>query len=197
MNDLDELFKQLPMGDIASSLGVSKSDASAAVATVLPSLISGMQANAQSPAGAASLWETLQGKDTSLVSGGISLADVDVEDGAKIVSHIFGGKDVDVAAKLGGLGGTGKVDPSMMSNLMKILAPIVLAWVAKKAVGGSSKKSDGGITDILGSVLGGAVGGGSSSGGIGDILGSVLGGGSSSGGGLGDLLGGLLGGGTR
>lgn len=204
MSDLDDLFDELPIGQIAKQLGVSESQASAAVAAALPTLVKGLEANAQDPAGAAQLTKALSSKSTSLVDGGISLADVDPDDGAKIVKHIFGGKSNDVASKLGGLGGEGGLGSDLTKKLLAILAPIVLAWIVKKVTGGGgSDSSGGGIGDILGQVLGGSGGGSSNSGSGGileGVLGQVLGGGSSSSGGMGgldDLLGGLLGGGSR
>jgi uncharacterized membrane protein YebE (DUF533 family) len=76
----------------------------------------------------------------------------------------------------------------------------LLGTLVGAALGGSKQQTTqggGSLGDLLGSVLGGAQGG-SSGGGLGDLLGSVLGGGKSSGGagGLGDLLGSVLGGGS-
>ncbi len=221
MSDLDTLFKQIPIADIAKRLGVDEATATQGVAAALPALLQGLQANAEDPSGAASLAKALGAKDTSLVDGGISLADVDMKDGEKAVKHIFGSKSSDVASALGGL--KGDASESLMSKLLPILAPIVLAFVAKKLLGsnsgnsggglgdilgsvlsgsGSGSNSGGGLSDILGGMLGGSSNGGSSSGGggLGDILGDMLGGssgGSSSGGGLSDILGGLLGGGSK
>jgi len=75
----------------------------------------------------------------------------------------------------------------------------ILGSLIGAALGGSqSQPTQGGgsLGDLLGSVLGGGAGQGSSGGGLGDLLGGLLGGGksSSSGGGLGDLLGSVLGG---
>ncbi len=213
MSNLNDLFNSLPIGEIAKQLGVSEADASVAVAAALPSLVKGLEANAQDPAGAASLLSALSSKDDSLLAGGINLGGVDVEDGAKIVSHIFGKNTDKVATKLGGIG-DGALSSDLMKKLMAILAPIVLAWVVKNVLGKAT--SGGGLGDILGQVVTGALGGAGESttsgkskstkskkaepagGGLGDILGSVLGGSSSSGGlGLDGLLGGLLGGGKR
>ncbi len=210
MSDLDDLFDELPIKQIAKQLGVSEKQAAAAAAAALPTLVKGLEANAQDPAAAAKLEKAIKSKSTSLVDGGISLDDVDAEDGAKIVKHIFGGKSNDVAATLGGLGGKEGLGSDLTKKLMAILAPIVLAWILKK-VTGSSGSSGGGIGDILGQVLTGGSGGGSkpSSGGggilegvLGEVLGGALSGGSSSSssgglGGLDQLLGGLLGGGSR
>jgi hypothetical protein len=204
VTDIDDLFKQIPIGDIAKQLGVSKDEAAKGVALALPALVSGLQANASDPKGAESLFAALQGKDTSLVDGRIALADVDTKDGKKIVKHIFGAATPDVAAKLGGASALGS---GMMKKLLPILAPIVLAFIVKQMTGSKAKTktpSSGGIQDILGGILGGAMGGGSGSGGIGDILGQVLGGAmsggstkASTGNAITDILGGLLGGGTK
>lgn len=75
----------------------------------------------------------------------------------------------------------------------------ILGSLIGAALGGSQgqpTQGGGSLGDLLGSVLGGGAGQGSSGGGLGDLLGGLLGGGktTSSGGGLGDLLGSVLGG---
>lgn len=209
MSSLDSLLAQLPMNDIAAKLGVDAATAQSAVQAALPALLGGLGANAQDPAGAASIEKALSRHDGSLVEGGVDLAAVDPVDGEKIVSHVFGSNEQQVVSALGQSTGGGA---GLMSKLLPILAPIVMSFLAGKFLGGRSgapeqntasapASNDGGIGDLLGSVLGGGgVGGGASSGGgLGDLLGGLLGGGKSSGGGggLGDLLGGLLGGGRR
>ncbi len=77
-------------------------------------------------------------------------------------------------------------------DMIKILGSLLSSGALSKGSGG----------DVLGSLIGAALGGSQNQptqggGSLGDILGSVIGGGSSSGGGaIGDLLGGLLGGGS-
>src|SRR5690554_2975029 len=88
----EDLLKQIPVGDIAKQLGVSKTDAQDAIEQVLPTLIGGMAVNAQDDKGAKSLAKALgqhEGKHKSL-------SDVDVEDGERIVNHVFGNKKNDV-----------------------------------------------------------------------------------------------------
>jgi len=80
----------------------------------------------------------------------------------------------------------------------------LLGTILGAALGGSQKSQThggGGLGDLLGSVLGSNTQSSTSSGGLGDLLGSVLGGAmqkeGGQGGGLGDLLGSVLGGSSR
>lgn len=201
MSEIDDILSQIPLGQIAGRLGVDQGQAEAATRAALPALLGGLQANAQDPAGAASLAGALQQHDGGLL--GSDLDAVDTHDGQKIVGNIFGDQTDQVVSRLGGVGGTG--GSAMMQQLLPMLAPYVLAFLAKRLQG------SGGLGDLLGSVLGGAAGGAGTAttpaggGGLGDILGGILGGGSTAsgqqsgglGGGLGDLLGGLLGGGKK
>lgn len=199
MSDIDQLFSQIPIGDLATKLKLKEDVARKGVAAALPALVKGLEANVQDSAGAASLLAALETKDPSLVKGKIDLGSIDVKDGKKIVKNIYGKAAPKVATRLSDAAG---ISGGAIKKILPLLAPIVLAFLASKISGGKSKsKSTGG--NVLGDILGGMLGGG---GGLGDILGGMLGGGSSSKskskssgglGGLGDLLGGLLGGGKR
>lgn len=198
MSAVDEIMQQIPLGRLASQLGTDEQTAGAAVQQALPALLGGLHANAQDPAGAASLEGALGQHSAGLVDGGVDLDQVDAGDGQKIVGNIFGGHSDSVAQTLGAnLGGGDQSD--LMRRLLPLLAPIVMSYLAQRMGGGA-----GGAGGLLGSLLGGATGGGSAGGGgIGDLLGGMLGGqtpgaqGGGAGGGIGDLLGGLLGGGRR
>jgi len=200
MASIDQLMQQLPIADIAAKLGVDEATASQAVDQALPALLGGLKANAEDPAGEASIARAVQEHDPTLLDGGVNLNDVDENDGDKIVGHVFGAKKQDVVAALGKTQGPGGSD--LIQKLLPILAPIVLSYLAKQFGGGSgtggARQSDGGLGGALGDILGG--GGGGGGGAIGDLLGGLLGGGGAGkgkGGDIGDLLGGLLGGGRR
>ncbi len=151
MSEIDQLLAQVPLAQIADELGVDEAQAEQSSRTALEALLGGLQANASDPAGALSLGQALGQHDGSLL--GADLGDIDQEDGAAIVHNIFGNNTEDVIAQLGGVRGSG--GSSLISKLMPILAPIVLAWLAKKMQG------QGGMGDILGQVLGGGTSGGS------------------------------------
>lgn len=205
MAGIDDILSTVPLDQLAGRLGVDEATAQRAVGAALPALLGGLRANAQDPAGAASLGEALAQHDPALVEGGVDLDDVDTDDGRKIVGHVFGQNEQAVVAQLARSTGTGK---DLLAKVLPALAPIALAFLAKQ-LGGAG--SSGGVpTGTSGGTAGGTAAGkgagerpGSSQtggGGLGDVLGGLLGGGSGAGGGLGDLLGGLgglLGGGRR
>jgi hypothetical protein len=194
---VDDIVAQLPMASLAGQVGSDQQTTEAAVRQVLPALLGGLHANAQDPAGASSLAGALGQHSPDLVAGGVDLAQVNPDEGSKIVSNIFGGQTDQVAQTLGGsLGG----QTGLVQKLLPLLAPIVLSYLTQRLGGQAQAGQGGGLADLLGGVLGGqgaAPGGGA----LGGMLGGLLGGGGGQGGasspGLGDVLGGLLGGGRR
>lgn len=184
MNDFDELLTQIPVADIARRIGVDQDVAADAIRQVVPGLVGGMQANATG-GGAASLERALQ--QHSGTPRLRSADEIDTADGTKIVRHVFGENTDRVAAKLADASPQADVTQTIIQQILPIVAPIVLAWLANRFLGGGQQQSpsaDGGLGDLLGGLLGGGSAGSSSSGGV--DLGGLLGG-----------LGGLLGGGTR
>ncbi|KAA0021840.1 DUF937 domain-containing protein [Antrihabitans cavernicola] len=199
MASFEDLLSQIPISQIAQQLGVDEQTATTAVKSTLPTLLGGLQANAQDPGGAASLTNALNNHGT-LLDQGVDVSKINVADGQKIVSNVFGGAQDQVVNTLGNVGGAG--GNAIIAKLLPILAPIVLAYLAKQFAGNAAAPQaqasggGGGIGDVLGSILGGAGGGQQAAGGgLGNILGGLLGG--SGGGALGNVLGGLLGGGKK
>ncbi|MGI3783033.1 MAG: DUF937 domain-containing protein [Janthinobacterium lividum] len=198
MSAIDDIVAQLPMASLAGQVGSDPQNTEAAVRQVLPALLGGLHANAQDPAGAASLAGALGQHSPSLVEGGVNLDQVNTQEGSKIVGNIFGGQTDQVAQHLGGsLGG----QTDLVQRLLPLLAPIVLSYVTSRLGGqGQAAQGGGGLADVLGGLMGGqTAGAGGLGGGLGGVLGGLLGGsqGAAPAGGLGDVLGGLLGGGRR
>ncbi|WP_175986851.1 DUF937 domain-containing protein [Microbacterium tenebrionis] len=187
---LDDILKQVPIDDIAAKLGVSPAEASKAVEQGGAVLLSGLAKNAQTEEGSAAIQSALRRHEGATSVQKVD--DVDQTDGGKIVKHVLGDDAEQVAAKLNSSDKTPGID---FGKLLPILAPIIMGLIANKNKSADGS-SGGGLSDIIGGLLGGGnAGGASSGGGLGDILGGVLGGGSSSGaGGVGDILGGLFGG---
>ncbi len=183
MSAVDEILSDIPVNQLAKQLGADEATTEQAIRAALPALIGGMEANAQDPGGAASLAEAVGQHDPGLVEGGVNLNEVDTQDGAKIVQHVFGPNQGEVVNQINGfMGGTGG---ELVKKLLPILAPIVLAWLAKKFTGtgagagagaGQQDNPMGGLVDVLGGLLGGAAAGGGSQGSaITDLLGGLLG----------------------
>ena len=199
MSELQVILRQIPVDQIAGLLGTDRQTAQTAVEAAVPTLLAGMQSNAQASDGAASLESALSQHQDGLLEGGVDVSQVDTADGEKIVSHVFGGQQDQVASQLAGTPQLGGVGGDLMKKLLPILAPIVMSYLASKVLGGRGQSPEavgsggaggsGGASGIdLGAILGGMLGG---------MLGGAGGaaGGAGGMGGLGDLLGGLLGGG--
>jgi hypothetical protein len=195
MTAVDDILSRIPLADLAARLGVDQGTAEEATRQALPALLGGIQANTADPGGAASFASAVRPHDNDLAArisgeGGVNLDDVDENDGDRIVGHVFGDQRGQVVRQLGTTGGASTTS-DLMGKLLPILAPIVMAYLAKRLGGGAAAGGQsGGIGDLLGSVLGGMAGqqqSGQQQSGLGDLLGGPLG----------DLLGGLLGGGRR
>jgi hypothetical protein len=121
MSELDDLLSQIPMEQLAQQLGVDEQMAELAARQALPALLAGMNANAQDPAGAASLANALGQHDDALLDGGVSLDHVDTNDGDKIVGNVFGESRDQVVNRLGGggLGGSSGASGGDMSGLVR------------------------------------------------------------------------------
>jgi hypothetical protein len=210
-NLTQELLAQLqgaPLQKISQQLGVDPAQAEGAVGAALPLLMGALGKNASQPQGAEALFGALQrdhagggGDLGGLLGAVLGGAQSRQTDGAGVLGHIFGGRQGRAEQQLGAATGLGG---DRAGQLMKILAPIVMAFLAKRMFSGSDSDGaaaglgGGGTAQVLGAILGqeqqqvrqqGGLGGG--------LLGAVL---DKDGDGdvdLGDLLklgGGLLGG---
>lgn len=211
-NLTQELLAQLqgaPLQKISQQLGVDPAQAEGAVGAALPLLMGALGKNASQPQGAEALFGALQrdhagggGDLGGLLGAVLGGAQSRQTDGAGVLGHIFGGRQGRAEQQLGAATGLGG---DRAGQLMKILAPIVMAFLAKRMFsgdssgGGAAGLGGGGATaQVLGAILGqeqqqvrqqGGLGGG--------LLGAVL---DKDGDGdvdIGDLLklgGGLLGG---
>lgn len=197
MTELQDILRQIPVDQIAGLLGTDQQTARTAVEAAIPTLLAGMHNNAQASGGAASLESALSQHRDGLLEGGVDVSRVDTADGEKIVSHVFGGQQDQVASQLAGTSQLSGVGGDLVRKLLPILAPIVMSYLANKVLGGRGQS---------GADASGGTGGAGQAGGIdlGGILGGMLGGagGAAAGGaggmgGLGDLLGGLFGGGQQ
>ena len=196
----DDLAARLggePASRFAQQLGISQEQSSAAIRAALPLLLGALGRNASRPEGAQALFGALQ-KDHAGVDLGSVLGAVigggqgRQADGAGILGHIFGGSQERAEAGVAQATGLGQ---GQAGQLLKMLAPIVMAYLARQVMSGDGSQPSGGA-QALGGLLGreqqeirqqGGLGGG--------LLGAVLDQDGDGQLGLGDLvkLGGLFG----
>jgi len=195
--------QQLVSG-VASQTGQPESKTAEVLAMALPLIMGAMKKNASSPSGAQSLMSALNtNHDGSqwdnigqVFSGGVN--DSLKKDGAGILGHVFGNKQSTVENALSKQSG---MDTSTIAEILKIAAPLLMAYLAKNKK--QSKINDAnGLSGLLGQLLGGqstknqslittlldADGDGSV---LDDVAGMVLGSKKKKGG-LGGLMGGLF-----
>lgn len=197
MPNLNDLMELLPMDQIAGKLGVDSETARTTVATALPSLVAGMQKNADSPEGANALQSAIQQHDAAMLEGGVDIDAVDTNEGQKIVNHVLGDKQTALAAQLNGATPDGFDLGGLVQKALPMIAPVVMAYLAKNA---ASSAGGGGLGSLLGGLLGGGQPSGQAGGlDLGGMLGGLFGGGAQQqgqqGGGpdIGGMLGGLFG----
>ena len=155
-NDLLAQLQGAPLQQISRQLGIDQNQAAGAVSAALPLLMGALGKNASQPQGAEALFGALQKDHTGgggigdllgMVLGGAQSRQTD---GAGMLGHILGGQQGRAEQHLGEATGLGGDRAGM---LMKILAPIVMAYLAKRMF--NSNESGGNPTaDILGAVLG-------------------------------------------
>lgn len=131
----DEILASLqsgPMDQIAQQLDLQPDQVEAVIKDALPALLGGMEHNVESEGGAASLANALGdhadanplGDIGALIGGGI---------GGKILEHVLGGSSPQVSDAISGTAGVSGVD---VQKIMKIAAPIVMAYLAKQVFNG-------------------------------------------------------------
>ena len=191
---------------LAQKTGASSDQAAKLIASSVPLLVNGMTNNASTDDGARSLAGALT-QHTNTGTMVQQIADVDEEDGGKIVQHILGDESANV---INALAQETQMDTRQVSTGLASLAPALMSVLSAvmKASGGSngldlgslfgmfggSQQNAASSLGLLGNMLGGSTQG---TAGLGGMLGSLLGGQSAQtqqGSGLGSLLGGLLGG---
>ena len=208
MADLNDLVQSIFSGGnleaIAQHLGTSDEETAAGITAALPALLGALAGNASTQRGEQKLASVLErDHDGSLLDslGGMLTGSMGGRsaNGAGILGHLFG-DDTHQGDVVNNLAGRSGVTPSLISKLMPLLAPLVMAWLGKQlrggrndnAAGSASASGDGGLGGL------GGLGGGGLGGILGGVLGQMMGGGSGGGGGgLADILGGLLGGGRQ
>jgi hypothetical protein len=161
----DELYTQLegaPMRQISQQLGIGPAQMAGALSAALPMLLGALGRNAQQPQGAQSLFGALsedhRGLDLGSVLGSV-LGSPQLgsnPQGEKILGHVFGDRQPRAEQSFGAATGLG-ADKS--KALLGLLAPVVMAYLAKRMFEHRQASAAGGQVaeaspQVLGQVLG-------------------------------------------
>ncbi|MEJ7745908.1 MAG: DUF937 domain-containing protein [Luteimonas sp.] len=129
----DDLYSQLegqPLQQISQQLGIGPAQMAGAISAALPLLIGALGRNASQGNGADALYGALQkdhrGLDISSVLGSVLGGD---GQGNDILGHIFGGRQPRAEQGLGQATGIGN---DKAGALLRVLAPIVMAYLARR-----------------------------------------------------------------
>jgi hypothetical protein len=147
----DELIQHLrgePLARISQQLGVPQTQAANAAQAALPLLLGALGRNASQANGAEALFGALQkdhaGSDLGSVLGAVLGGG---GQGDRILAHVFGGRQTRAEDALGtatGLGG------ERASQLLRMLAPLVLAYLARRLFSQPDSASPATLGDVLG-----------------------------------------------
>jgi hypothetical protein len=153
-----DLGKQIISG-VSGKVGTSEGETSSVLASLMPTMVGAMQNNASTPDGLSGLLGALTGgKHNGGILDNLSgfLGGDDHSDGENILGHVLGNDQQNVQNNLAQSTGVGS---DKIAMIMKIAGPILMGYLAKKAMGGgltnNPEQSGGGLTDILGGLLGG------------------------------------------
>lgn len=168
LNSIGELLAAGGTSAISKRLKLKQGDVAQVLSNGIPSMIAGMQSNASTADGAASLSNALadHSKDCTADIGAF-LKGADLDDGKKILGHIFGGDQNkiigDISAKTG-------VTKGKTTSILALVAPLLLSCLGTQQ---QSQQQNAGFS--LAGLLGGLLGGGQqqSSSLLGGLLGSA------------------------
>ena len=147
------------IGEISKKFNIDSSKIVSVIKAAIPKFLSAMQKNAGTAAGASALVQAL----SSHAGQGMG---INIEDGKKILSKIFGGN---LGSVISGLSSQTSTTNDQVSNILASIAPNLLSILGKNHASSGSN-----IGNVLGSLLGGSSSSSSASG-AGKLLGGLFG----------------------
>lgn len=146
----DTVMQQLGganLSQISQKIGADEATTQSAVQAALPMLLGGLARNSARPEGAASLSSALNDHVGGLDNVSRLVRDPDSGPGAGILGHIFGNRQTNVE---GGVAQATGLNQGQVGTLLKTLAPIVMAAIARKVTArADAPEPEGSLGNIL------------------------------------------------
>ncbi len=143
----------------SQQMGLNKASTASALGAAMPLILGAMKNNASSSSGAAGLLGALGNSNHNgsmldnlgSILGGSNIDDDIMKDGGNILGNVFGGQEKNAASAISKSSG---IDLNSAMNMMKVAAPFIMSYLGKKTTSNGVSDQNG-ITDLLGSLLGG------------------------------------------
>lgn len=152
LNSIGELLAQGGTSAIGKRVKLKQNDVAQVLSAGIPALIAGMNKNASTSGGAASLSRALtdHSKDSTKDVGSF-LKNADLDDGKKILAHVFGSSQKDV---INNISATTGVTKGKTTSILALVAPLLLSFLGNQQ---QSQQQNAGfsLTGLLGGLLGG------------------------------------------
>ena len=155
--DMETIMKMMlqsgALDQVSGMLGVDGKSAESAIETVMPLLLQGMQGqmkNEDTKYGFLQAMNDHSKQDTNDLKKAVK--NVDMTDGAKIVNHLLGAEQEEIAAKAKKKSG---LDTKTILKIMAIMAPILMSKMGQTAKTQQAKSSSGDMLSVVGGLLDG------------------------------------------
>ncbi len=181
LNSIGEALANGGLSAIGKRTKVKQADIAKVLSEGIPSLLQGMQTNASTEEGAASLCKALESHSKDDISDVKTfLKGADLEDGKKILGHVFGERQTETIQQLSADTG---VSEGKTRSILSMVAPLLLSQLGGQQQQAQSSGGGFNVLSLLRGLLGGGNGGGTASLASG-LLGSLLGGSNNNSGGI-------------
>lgn len=175
MQITDILTQMGGLQSMAQELGVSEADAASGANALIPAILGGIKKQTQTQAqssgagGLAGLLGQLGG--SGLLDDVLSPNPTNVDRGNDVLGQLFGSKDVSRTVAQNAASQS-QLSPDLLKKMLPMLAMLVTGVMAKGEDTGAAQASpaEGGLGQMLGSMLGGGQPTGGAAGGLGSML---------------------------
>ena len=155
--DMETIMKMMlqsgALEQVSGMLGVDEKGAESAIESVMPMLLRGMQGqmkNEDTKYGFLQALNDHSKQDTNDLKKAVR--NVDMADGAKIVNHLLGAEQEEIAAKAKKKSG---LDTKTILKIMAIMAPILMSKMGQTAKTETAKAGSGDMMRVVGGLLDG------------------------------------------